>query len=86
MEAEKYTRPKDFLFEGAKGSRYSGTSVQAIIKKSVLKAKMKQTVFPHSLRHSFATHLLENGVDLRYVQILMTHRSSITTEILHMLQ
>ena len=77
----KEYRPTNYLFEGVEGQLYSGTSVVAVIKKAAIKAKIKKTVTPHMLRHSFATHLLENGADLRYIQNLMGHSSSKTTEI-----
>ncbi len=77
----KEYRPKKYLFEGIEGHLYSGTSVVAVIKKAAIKAKIKKAVTPHMLRHSFATHLLENGADLRYIQNLMGHSSSKTTEI-----
>ncbi|HIA35942.1 MAG TPA: recombinase [Flavobacteriales bacterium] len=74
-------KPKDYLFEGAKGGRYSERSVGQIIKRCALKAGIKRAVSPHMLRHSFATHLLENGTDIRYIQTLLGHSSSKTTEI-----
>jgi site-specific recombinase XerD len=74
-------RPKVYLFEGANGSKYSTTSVLQIIKNATKRAGIKKTVTPHMLRHSFATHLLENGTDLRYIQVLLGHNSSRTTEI-----
>lgn len=73
--------PKDYLFEGQKGGKYSGESVLRIVKMSAEKARIRQSVSPHVLRHSFATHLLESGVDLRQIQVLLGHGSSKTTEI-----
>lgn len=77
----KEYKPKKWLFEGVKGSQYAPTSVVKIIKSSCLKAGIKRHVTPHMLRHSFATHLLENGTDLRYIQTILGHNSSKTTEI-----
>ena len=74
-------RPKEYLFEGQKGGKYTRTSVQAIISKAAKSAKITQNVSPHVLRHSFGTHLLENGADLRYIQTLMGHKNSSTTEL-----
>jgi len=73
--------PKVYLFEGQNGGKYSPTSVANILKKASLKAGIKKKVTPHMLRHSFATHLLEQGTDLRYIQELLGHNSSKTTEI-----
>jgi site-specific recombinase XerD len=77
----KIHRPKNYLFEGYKGTPYSGTSIGKIVRKAARRANIKQHVTPHMLRHSFATHLLENGTDLRYIQSLLGHNSSKTTEI-----
>ena len=77
----KLYKPKTWLFEGENGAQYSGASVVKIIKKSSSTAKIKRNITPHILRHSFATHLLENGTDLRYIQTLLGHNSSKTTEI-----
>lgn len=77
----KEYQPKDYLFEGMNGGRYSPTSIANILKKSAKKAKINKNVTPHMLRHSFATHLLEQGTDLRYIQELLGHKSSKTTEI-----
>lgn len=74
-------RPKDYLFEGQEGGPYSGRSVQSVIKGAARKAGIRKRVTAHVLRHSFATHLLESGTDLRSIQVLLGHSSSKTTEI-----
>ena len=77
----KEYKPKNWLFESPDGKPYAASSVVKIIKKSSRIAKVNKNVTPHTLRHSFATHLLENGTDLRYIQVLLGHSSSKTTEI-----
>lgn len=74
-------RPSTYLFEGKKGFPYSPTSVAKIVKKAASRARIIGKVTPHMLRHSLATHLLENGTDLRQIQTLLGHNSLRTTEI-----
>ena len=74
-------RPKEYVFEGAKGEDYSPSSIQNIIKAVSQKAGIQKRTTMHTLRHTFATHSLENGVDLRYIQSMMGHENSKTTEI-----
>jgi len=73
--------PEIYLFEGPMGRNYSGESVLKIVRRAARKAGIRKRVTPHMLRHSFATHLLENGTDLRTIQALLGHNSSRTTEI-----
>lgn len=77
----KAYHPKVYLFEGQSGGMYSEKSVQNIVKTAAAKAGITKQVTPHVLRHSFATHLLENGTDIRYIQQLLGHGSVKTTEI-----
>lgn len=77
---KEYT-PQIWLFEGKKGGQYSATSIEKIFREAVKRAQIRKHVTPHSLRHSFATHLLEQGTNLRYIQVLLGHASSKTTEV-----
>ena len=74
-------RPKHYFIEGQQGSKYSPESIRSFLHRSCKAAGIKKRVTPHTLRHSYATHLLEGGTDIRYIQELLGHNDPKTTMI-----
>jgi integrase/recombinase XerD len=75
----KTYKPKNYLFEGQYGGKYSIRSAQQVFSDSLAKANINKSVGIHGLRHSFATHLLENGTDVTFIQKLLGHNNINTT-------
>jgi len=74
-------RPAYWLFEGQDGGPYSASSIQKVFRRTVKKSGINPYATLHTLRHSLATHLLERGMDLRYIRELLGHHSLETTQI-----
>jgi len=74
-------RPDDFLFTSYDGGRLTEATVQKVVRHAARLAEIQKEVTPHTLRHSFATHLLEAGTDIRYIQELLGHAKLATTQI-----
>ncbi|MCK9451703.1 MAG: tyrosine-type recombinase/integrase [Bacteroidales bacterium] len=83
LDQKRYTEKTKtiYLFEVNRDKPYSATSIYTVTRKAAVKAKIIKRVYPPILRHSFATHNLEQGMDLRFIQELLGHESSKITEI-----
>ncbi len=75
----KEFKPKEYFFEGQKGDQYAARSAQKVFKEAMRKAGINKKIGIHSLRHSYATHLIEQGTDIRFVQELLGHNNIKTT-------
>lgn len=81
LEAYSLILQEAILFPSSRGGKLTTATIRAIVENSAKKAGIKKRVYPHLLRHSFATHLLESGVDLRIIQKLLGHSDIKTTQI-----
>ncbi|MBN1412288.1 MAG: tyrosine-type recombinase/integrase [Spirochaetales bacterium] len=81
LELIKDRKANSLVFETISGNKYSKRTVQLIFKKALLKSGIKKKATCHTLRHSFATHLVDNGVDIRNIKTLLGHKSVNTTMI-----
>ncbi|MBU5688010.1 MAG: tyrosine-type recombinase/integrase [Candidatus Aenigmarchaeota archaeon] len=75
------TKQYGFVFISSRGGKYSERTIQKIVQNAERKANISKKITLNSLRHSFATHLLEAGVDIRYIQQLLGHKNLQTTQI-----
>lgn len=73
-------KPKGWVFEGSDRKKYSASSISKFLKRAANRVNIQKRIRPHTWCHSFATHLLEQGVSLRHIQVLLGHNSSKTTE------